>query len=62
MKISTWEAVLDDRFVRVHRSFIVSLLHITRREGHTLWLGDTPIELSRKYRERALDKIEKASL
>jgi hypothetical protein len=58
MKISTWEAVLDDRFVRVHRSFIVGRLHITRREGHTLWLGDTPIELSRKYRERALDKID----
>ncbi len=61
MKISGWEAALDDRFVRVHRSFIVNRLQVTRIEGHVVWLGDIPIEISRKYREKALDKIEKAS-
>ena len=61
MNISGWEAALDDRFVRVHRSFIVGRLHITRIEGHTVWLGEIPIEISRKYREKALDKIGKAS-
>ncbi len=52
MKISQWEAALDDRFVRVHRSFIVSRLHISRLDAHTVWLGEMPIEISRKYRER----------
>ena len=54
MKISQWEAALDDRFVRVHRSFIVSRLHITRLDAHTVWLGDIPIEISRKYREAVM--------
>jgi hypothetical protein len=53
MKISQWEAALDDRFVRVHRSFIVSRLHITRTGAHTVWLGEIPIEISRKYRYAA---------
>lgn len=51
MKISQWEATLDDRFVRVHRSFIVNRSHITRLDAHTVWLGELPIEVSRKYRE-----------
>lgn len=57
MKISQWEAVLDDRFVRVHRSFIVGRRHITRIDAHAVWLGDMAIEISRKYR----DKINPAS-
>ena len=51
MKISQWEAVLDDRFVRVPRSFIVGRRHITRIDAHTVWLGETAIEISRKYRD-----------
>jgi hypothetical protein len=60
MKISQWEATLDDRFVRVHRSFIVNRLHITRTSAGAVWLGDIQIEISRKYRDQALDKISKA--
>ncbi len=52
MKISQWEAALDDRFVRVHRSFIVSRLHITRMDAHSVWLGEIRIDISRKYREK----------
>lgn len=54
MKISQWEAALDDRFMRVHRSFIVSRLHITRIDAHSVWLGERHIEISRKYRENYL--------
>ena len=61
MNISGWEAVLDDRFVRVHRSFIVNRLRITRIEGHTVWIGGIPIAISRKYREKVADQIEKTS-
>ncbi len=52
MKISQWETSLDDRFVRIHRSFIVSRLHITRTDAHAVWLGNVQIEVSRKYREK----------
>lgn len=61
MKISQWEAVLDDRFVRVHRSFIVNRLHITRVDSHAVWLGELSVEISRKYRESALEKLKKVS-
>lgn len=51
MKISQWEAALDERFARVHRSFIVGRQHITRVDSHTVWLGEFSIEMSRKYRD-----------
>ena len=53
MKISQWEATLDDRFVRIHRSFIVNRTHISRIDTHSVWLDGLPIEISRKYREAA---------
>jgi hypothetical protein len=59
MKISQWESVLDNRFVRVHRSFIVNRNHVSRFDTRTAWLGETAIEISRKYRESALDRLEK---
>lgn len=58
MKISQWETALDDRFVRIHRSFIVSRAHITRIEAGRVWLAagssaaETPIEISRKYKDK----------
>lgn len=58
MKISQWEAVLDDRFIRSHRSFIVNREHITRLDAHAVWLGELHIEVSRKYRERVLELLE----
>jgi hypothetical protein len=57
MKISQWESVLDNRFVRVHRSFIVNRDHVTWYDTRTVWLGETPIEISRKYRETATNKL-----
>jgi hypothetical protein len=59
MKISQWESVLDNRFVRVHRSFIVNRCHVSRFDARTAWLGETSIEISRKYRESAIDRLEK---
>ena len=53
MKISQWEATLDDRFVRIHRSFIVNRSHISRIDSHSVWFDNLPIEISRKYREKA---------
>ena len=59
MNISQWESVLDGRFQRVHRAFIVNKKHVTRFDSHTVYIGDLPIDMSRKYKERVLDLLNK---
>ncbi len=57
MKISQWESVLDDRFLRVHRSFIVNRKHVTTFNSKTLYIKDIPIEISRKYKDVVMQKL-----
>lgn len=57
MKISQWEQVLDDRFVRVHRAFIVNRSHITKVDSHAVHIGPLPVEISRKYKESVMEKL-----
>jgi two-component system LytT family response regulator len=38
-------------FIRVHRSFIVNLRHITSVERGRIFIGDTVIAIGDKYRE-----------
>ena len=59
MKISQWEAVLDSRFLRIHRAYIVNRQHISRFDSRTVWLGNIPLEISRKYRESVWEKLGK---
>ncbi len=59
MRISQWEAVLDRRFIRVHRAFIVNSRYITRFDAHAVYLGERPIEISRKYRDGVQEKLER---
>jgi len=62
MKISQWESVLDNRFIRVHRSFIVNRKHISRFDSKTVYIGELPIDISRKYKENVLTGLEKNRL
>ncbi|MCC8018962.1 MAG: LytTR family transcriptional regulator [Rikenellaceae bacterium] len=57
MKISQWDTVLDSRFIRVHRSFIVNRKHITGFDSRTVRLGERTIEISRKYRDEVLSQL-----
>lgn len=50
-RISQWENLLDCRFLRVHRSFIVNTLHIAERHAGRIVVADRTIEISRKYRD-----------
>jgi hypothetical protein len=52
MNISHWEQVLDSRFVRVHRSYLVNKNHITRVDSSYVYASGKAIEISRKYKER----------
>lgn len=51
MNISHWQMVLDNRFVRIHRSFLVNRLHITKATPTKVWIGSKQLEISRKYRD-----------
>lgn len=46
-----------DRFMRVHKSFIISLPHVNTIEGHTLFLGPHRIPVSRTLREEVTRRI-----
>lgn len=50
-RISQWEALLDDRFLRVHRSYIVNTERIDEALPGRLRIGGRQIEISRKYKE-----------
>ena len=47
MKISQWESVLDERFLRVHRSYLINLNHISHSTANEITIGDHTIEVSR---------------
>lgn len=41
-----------DRFVRVHRSFVVNLFEVDRIVGNMLYIGKHAVDVSRRYRKR----------
>jgi len=57
MKISQWEEVLDNRFLRVHRSFIINKNLICQYNSSLIVIGDKSFEISRKYKEKVLDEL-----
>ena len=50
-RISQWEGLLDRRFLRVHRSYIVNTERIDAYRPTRIRIGETEIEISRKYKE-----------
>ena len=55
--ISQWEQILEDGFLRTHRSFMVNINHVTKAESDAIMLGDITIPVSRKYKEVVATKI-----
>ena len=55
--ISQWEQILEDDFLRTHRSFLVNIHQVTKAEPDSLQLGDITIPVSRKYKEVVASKI-----
>ncbi len=50
-RISQWEALLDRRFLRIHRSYIVNTECIEEYRPTRVRIGSIEIEISRKYKE-----------
>ena len=49
--VSWWEALLDRRFLRIHRSYIVNTECIEEYRPTRVRIGSIEIEISRKYKE-----------
>jgi two-component system, LytTR family, response regulator len=45
------------RFCRIHRSFIVSLLHASIIDGNTIHVGSAIVPIGRSYRDALLERI-----
>ena len=49
--ISRWEAILKPHFIRIHRSYLVNKDAVSGVDVDILYVGDTQLPISRKYRE-----------
>lgn len=50
--ISQWGQILEEGFLRTHRSFLVNVSQITEINGDAVIAGGITIPVSRKYKER----------
>lgn len=50
-KISQWESQLDDRFLRIHRAYIINTERIESHSAGTVTIADRRLDVSRKYRD-----------
>ncbi len=50
------ESLPSDRFIRVHRSYIIPIAKIKSLEGNEISIGDKKIPIGRKYRDEVLKK------
>lgn len=60
IRIGQWETMLDRRFLRVHRSYIINMHRIEHFDGNRIKVAGITIEVSRKYKDmvRAQLKVE----
>jgi len=49
---------LDDNFLRVHKSYIINLQHLTKFETNTVTIGDEAIPISKNYSEDLLKRLD----
>ena len=54
--ISQWEHILEEGFLRTHRSFLVNERYVTKADAGGVMLGDVAIPVSRKYKEAVLQR------
>ncbi|MGD1843511.1 MAG: LytR/AlgR family response regulator transcription factor [Thermonemataceae bacterium] len=55
--LSAFEKELDDRFVRVHRSYIVNTNHITAYTKNDVEIEGTEIPIGEKYKNTLLERM-----
>lgn len=58
-RISQWEALLDRRFLRIHRSYIVNTECIEEYHSPRIRIGGCEIEISRKYKDEVHRRLSR---
>ena len=58
VKLSGWENLLGPGFLRVHRSFLVSIADATITAPDVVFIGSQEIPVSRKYKESVKAVLE----
>lgn len=56
------EKLPTERFIRIHKSYIVSLNHIKSFENHQLKLDDKTIPIGKNYRKDFIDFMKKGTI
>lgn len=56
--LSSFEDKLDNRFVRVHRSYIVNSTKVTAFTKQDIEIGSIEIPIGDLYKKSALDKLK----
>ena len=56
--ISAFEKLLDDRFIRIHRSFLVNRDKVTAFTKNDIEIGEIEIPIGEYYKESALSKLK----
>ena len=57
-RIGQWENILDKRFLRIHRSYIINTHRIDSFDGTRVRIQHRTIELSRKYKESVRERLK----
>lgn len=55
--LQSWEAQLDDKFIRVHKSYVVNLSKVDRVSGNRIHISNQEIPIGRAFRESLIKKI-----
>lgn len=53
------EKLPEKQFIRIHKSYIVSIIHIKSFENHQVKLDDKTIPIGKNYKEKFIDLIKK---
>lgn len=56
--ISQWESILEDDFIRIHRSYVVNKSYITSVEADAVFLNEIELPVSRKYCKSVRQQIK----
>lgn len=60
-RISQWEQLLDERFVRIHRAWLVNADHVVDVQPGQLTVGNRTLDISRKYRNQVAARLGRQS-
>uniref|UniRef100_UPI003FD79CA9 LytTR family transcriptional regulator DNA-binding domain-containing protein n=1 Tax=Alistipes putredinis TaxID=28117 RepID=UPI003FD79CA9 len=55
--MSQWERLLDDRFIRIHRAWLVNAERVSRVTMTDVTIERVTLEVSRKYRNAVAERF-----